>query len=446
MITAIIRNKENTLVLELPHSIYDIYEKLQSIGIMQPPKQIPLTDNEGEDIGVKLFSESDFGQHLLLTLNEKNTIADANMLTLVIGAASEDIKEELEQNILYDQYDSMDEVINAVRQMTQDAGPVKAAFFCPLVGNIDEGDGDMFTVGDSYLADSADEISDALNRYTANDENDMVRRTCSMSIFKNRTVIGVICILLALVICFGITPLFNQSISQKAEIVRVTKDIHAGELITRDMVTTAEVGSYNLPSGLMTAKDNVVGKYAKADLAVGDYILAAKLSDAPAAENAYLYNLDGTKQAISVTIKSFATGLSGKLQSGDIVSVIVADYPEDSETTIPAELQYVEIISVTASTGYDANTGEAKGDEKELPSTVTFLVLPEQAKVLAELEQVAKLHLALVYRGTTDGARQFIEAQDALIEELYAEPEEDPIEEGESADPTAEMPESEVTG
>ena len=263
-----------------------------------------------------------------------------------------------------------------------------------------------------------------------------------MSIFKNRTVIGVICILLALVICFGITPL----ISQKAEIVRVTKDIHAGELITKDMVTTAEVGSYNLPSGLMTAKDNVVGKYAKADLAVGDYILATKLSDAPAAENAYLYNLDGTKQAISVTIKSFATGLSGKLQSGDIVSVIVADYPEDGETTIPAELQYVEIISVTASTGYDANTGEAKGDEKELPSTVTFLVLPEQAKVLAELEQVAKLHLALVYRGTTDGARQFIEAQDALIQELYAEPEEDPIEEGEAADSTAEMPESEVTG
>ena len=31
----------------------------------------------------------------------------------------------------------------------------------------------MFTVGDSYLADSADEIVDALNRYTANDENDM---------------------------------------------------------------------------------------------------------------------------------------------------------------------------------------------------------------------------------------------------------------------------------
>ena len=173
MITAIIRNKENTLILDLPHSIYDIYEKLRSIGIMKSPKQIPLTDNGDEDIGVKLFSESDFGRHLLLTLNEKNSIADANMLTLVIGAASEDIKEELEQNVLYDQYDSMDEVVAAVRQMTQDAGPVKAVFFCPLVGNIDEGDGDMFTVGDSYLADSANEIADALKEYTANDENDM---------------------------------------------------------------------------------------------------------------------------------------------------------------------------------------------------------------------------------------------------------------------------------
>lgn len=61
-----------------------------------------------------------------------------------------------------------------------------------------------------------------------------------MSIFKNRTVIGVICILLALVICFGITPLFNRGISQKAEIVRVTKDIHAGELITKDMPHRSE--------------------------------------------------------------------------------------------------------------------------------------------------------------------------------------------------------------
>ena len=104
---------------------------------------------------------------------------------------------------------------------------------------------------------------------------------------------------------------------------------------------------------------------------------------------------------------------------------------------IPPELQYVEVISVTASSGYDANTGEAVEDEKELPSTVTLLVTTEQAKVLAGLEQESELHLALVYRGTAENASAFIEAQDALIEELYAEPE---------AEETAETTENTETG
>lgn len=254
-----------------------------------------------------------------------------------------------------------------------------------------------------------------------------------MKIFRNRTVIGVLCILLALIICFGVTPLFSRSASEKTEIVRVTKDIKEGDEITAEMIQTVEVGAYNLPQNLMADKKEVVGKYATADLAAGDYILSSKLSAVPAAENAYLYNLDGKKQAISVTIKSFATGLSGKLESGDIVTVIVADYQGKGETAIPPELQYVEVISVTASSGYDANTGEVV-DEKELPSTVTLLVTTEQAKVLAELEQDSELHLALVYRGTPENAAKFIAAQDALIEELYAEPE--PENSGETAEGT----------
>ena len=64
-----------------------------------------------------------------------------------------------------------------------------------------------------------------------------------MSLFKNRTVVGVICILLSLVICFGMTPLFNRSVSQKEQIIRVTQPILAGEEITADMVQTVEVAA-----------------------------------------------------------------------------------------------------------------------------------------------------------------------------------------------------------
>lgn len=260
-----------------------------------------------------------------------------------------------------------------------------------------------------------------------------------MSILKNRTVVGVICIVLSLVICFGVTPLFNQAASQKTEIVRVAQPIRAGDEITADMVQTAEVGGYNLPENVIRLKENVVGKYAAADLVVGDYIINTKVSDAPAADNAYLYSLDGTQQAMSVTIKSFSTGLSGKLQSGDVVSVIAPDYKKQGVTVIPPELKYVEVISVTASSGYDANTGEAPeedGDERELPSTVTLLVSPEQSKVLAELEADGKLHLSLVYRGPKENAAQFLDAQADTLLELYP-PEPEPQEEqgGEDSGP-----------
>ena len=240
-----------------------------------------------------------------------------------------------------------------------------------------------------------------------------------MRFFRNRTAVGVICIFLSLMICFVLTPMFNRSAADKTEIVRVTAPIKEGDEITSAMVATVEVGSYNLPVNAVTDKADVVGKYATTKLDIGDYVFQSKLSAEPAAENTYLYNLDGSKQAISATIKSFATGLSGKLKSGDIVSVIVADYKGRGETLVPPELQYVEVISVTAPSGYDANTGIAPKEDKELPSTVTFLMTTEQAKVLAGLEQNNQIHLALVYRGTTEKSSAFIQAQDTLIRELY---------------------------
>lgn len=242
-----------------------------------------------------------------------------------------------------------------------------------------------------------------------------------MSIFKNRTVVGVICIVLSLLICFGVTPLFNKGMSQKTEIVRVAKEIKAGDEVTSDMVQVVEVGGYNLPENIIKNKDTVIGTYATADLSIGDYILNTKVSQVPAVENAYLYNLDGSKQAISITIKNFSNGLSGKLQSGDIVSVIAPDYRKQGATIIPPELKYVEVISVTAPNGYDANTGQQikNEDGRELPSTVTLLVTPEQGNVLAELEADGTAHLSLVYRGVLEKAQEFILAQDEVIAKIY---------------------------
>ena len=245
-----------------------------------------------------------------------------------------------------------------------------------------------------------------------------------MKFLKNRTVLGIICIALALIICFAITPLFNASKSSTMKIVRVKSVLKIGQEITSKDIEVVEVGAYNMPSEVVQKSEDVVGKYASAEMIKGEYVLAAKISDTPASENAYLYNLTGEKRAISITIPSFAGGLSGKLISGDIVSVIAVDYKEKGETVVPEELQYVEVIAVTDQKGNDDETVTVKPDgeeETELPETVTLLVTPSQANILAELEAEGEIHVALVYRGTAENAQKFISAQEKFLEELAAE-------------------------
>ena len=98
-----------------------------------------------------------------------------------------------------------------------------------------------------------------------------------------------------------------------------------------------------------------------------------------------------------------------------------------------------------ASKEIDLLTGEYTLVTSYLTDTDEIEALPAEqreevnrvAGKLAGLEQESELHLALVYRGTPENASAFIEAQDALIEELYAEPE---------AEETAETTENTETG
>ena len=248
-----------------------------------------------------------------------------------------------------------------------------------------------------------------------------------MKLFKNRTVLGIFCIAVSLLICFAITPLVNAGLSKKVAIVRFNQMVQEGEQITKNLVDVVEVGNHNLPENVVRNLADVEGKYLTATVYAGDYILTDKISEEPSAENKYLYNLNGEKQAMSITINTFAEGLSGKLKSGDIVSVIAPDYLGSGETVIPAELKYVEVIAVTAKSGYDANTEEQRTEEeeKELPSTVTILVRPEQSRLLARLEAEGEIHLSLVFRGEAEKASEFIEAQDQVLDEMKAEEEAD---------------------
>jgi len=247
-------------------------------------------------------------------------------------------------------------------------------------------------------------------------------------ILRNRTVLGIVSIVLSLIICFGLTPLFNQAISEKISIIRVSENIQKGEQITSKMVETVEIGGYNLPDSVLKQEENIVGKYALTELHAGDYVLNSKVSDEPLANYEYLTDFNGKERAISVSIKSFATGLSGKLEPGDIVTVLASDFGDLRETVSPDELQYVEVLAVTAGTGLDTDEYEINQEsiekDKELPSTVTLKGSVEQAKLLAEMEAKGKIHVVFVYRGSKENVKKFLEAQDEILTEISEESQE----------------------
>lgn len=135
---------------------------------------------------------------------------------------------------------------------------------------------------------------------------------------NNRTIIGIVCIVLALVVTFGVSPLVNRISDQKTDIVRVKNTIERGQQITANDLEIVRVGSYNLPDGVIKDGKSVVGKYATATLFAGDYLFSEKITGESNSAADILAALDGKKVAISVSIGSYADGLSGKLENGDI--------------------------------------------------------------------------------------------------------------------------------
>lgn len=235
----------------------------------------------------------------------------------------------------------------------------------------------------------------------------------SMEKFKNRTAIGIACIVLALVMAFGISPLVNNAAKAQTVIVRVDKDILSGQKITADKIEKVTVGGYNLPDNVAKQTGDVVGKYATADLKKGDYILSSKLSAEPSFNSPYLYDLPEGKMAISVSLKSLAAGLSGKVQNGDIVSVVTVggSGSNNKEAVQLPELVYVEVLAATTSKGADNNQQSDDTQGQDI-ATATLSVNKKQALTLAQYEEAGKLHLVLVSRGNEEKKKMLLEAQE----------------------------------
>ena len=234
---------------------------------------------------------------------------------------------------------------------------------------------------------------------------------------NNRFLFGILSLLLSAIIAFIAIPTMASQTNGKTEIIRVTSPIAKGEEITPEAVEVMEVGSYNLPDNVARSMQDVAGRYAAADFEAGDYILASKVSLIPITSDVALNNIPSGKVAISLTVKTLASGLSDKLQPGDIIRIY---HYLDAAREVP-ELRYVQVLSVTDSDGNNVdNAAELEeGEEKQQSATITVLASPEQAEVITGIENDGTAHVALICRNNEELAAELLQRQDQEIQELY---------------------------
>lgn len=234
---------------------------------------------------------------------------------------------------------------------------------------------------------------------------------------NNRFIFGILSLALATVIAFVALPTIARQTNGKTEIIRITQPVLKGEKLSKDNAEVVEVGGYNLPSNVAHKLSDVDGLYATADLSPGDYILTSKISTVPVSSDVALSDIPSGKVAISLTVKTLASGLSDKLQPGDIIRIyhfldVAADVPE---------LQFVKVLSVTDADGVNVdNTREPTEDEeKQQSATITVLASPEQAKIITALENDGVAHVALISRNNEKLAGELLARQEQVLMELY---------------------------
>jgi pilus assembly protein CpaB len=243
-----------------------------------------------------------------------------------------------------------------------------------------------------------------------------------MKLLRNKFVIGILCILTALGLSFVALPALLGA-GQKAAVtaVRLKEPVSAGMRITTDMLETVKVPQNLVKNGIFEPSQ-AVGRYAKTDLYAGDYLTNAKTSTTQAGQNPFSAGISKGMLVVSVALPSLASGVSGRLLPGDVVTLMaipkasinqsLGTEPESGEDTesvvIDPDLKYLEICMVTASDGSDANVQPEPGKDgkNSLPATVSFYVTESQAKKLTELNQDSTIYLVFVARG--EAASQYL--------------------------------------
>lgn len=172
ILKAIVQYKDDTVIIKFP-SDYDISKQLLSVGIEKKAGDIHISDNEDDEIRVKLYSDSDLGNKLIPLFHEDSTLVTVRVAVDLLTKASVEVKEQMETDIVFDYYTDIQEVFAHVKELLDDIERNMAKFYFPLSGEVDEGNGNMYTVGDAFLCSVEEDIKKILDEVNSRDKKNM---------------------------------------------------------------------------------------------------------------------------------------------------------------------------------------------------------------------------------------------------------------------------------
>ncbi len=175
MINAIISTKTDSAVVDLPMNRYDLLTQIAQIGIKVQDQDIKISDEEDNAIRVKLYSESECGQHLVPLFNENHTLYDLNDALKTLENLHPVIQEGLEENIVNDQYLELKDIYEDIDKIIEANTEAKLSFYFPAVANVYDGDGDEYFLDSEDIACYEEEINEALQREQSSDVGNMAQ-------------------------------------------------------------------------------------------------------------------------------------------------------------------------------------------------------------------------------------------------------------------------------
>lgn len=173
---------------------------------------------------------------------------------------------------------------------------------------------------------------------------------------------------------------------EQTEVVTALNTIPAYVKITEDMLTVTSISKEAVHPEAILDKSKVVGRVTRTEIIKGEQVLDSRLIE-EGGDTTLSYQIPEGMRAATIP-SSEISGVGGYIEPKDKIDILVSYSDDEAETKVVfTQFQNIKVIKVGPST-IDA---ESNG----IPTSITVLVTPEQAEVLAFATINGSFHFTL---------------------------------------------------